>query len=105
MLFQDLSEVKALEEKIRRGKTLAAIGELSAGIAHEIRNCINPISGSVEVLQRELHVKGENARLLELIVRESERLDNFVRELLEYARERPLKAERTDASELVFEPS
>jgi two-component system sensor histidine kinase PilS (NtrC family) len=103
VLFQDLSEVKALEEKIRRGKTLAAIGELSAGIAHEIRNCINPISGSVEVLQRELKVKGENARLLELIVRESERLDNFVRELLEYARERPLKAERADASELVSE--
>ena len=101
VLFQDLSEVKALEERIRRGETLAAIGELSAGIAHEIRNCINPISGSAEVLQKELKVKGENARLLELIVRESERLDNFVRELLEYARERPLKAERTDGAELV----
>ncbi|HJS75284.1 MAG TPA: ATP-binding protein, partial [Vicinamibacteria bacterium] len=103
VLFQDLSEVKALEDRIRRGETLAAIGELSAGIAHEIRNCINPISGSVEVLQRELKVKGENARLLDLIVRESERLDNFIRELLEYARERPLKAERTDGAELVSE--
>ena len=103
VLFQDLSEVKALEDRIRRGETLAAIGELSAGIAHEIRNCINPISGSAEVLQRELKVKGENARLLDLIVRESERLDHFIRELLEYARERPLKAERTDVAELVSE--
>ena len=100
-LFQDLSEVRALEERIRRRETLAAIGELSAGIAHEIRNCLNPISGSVEVLQRELKVKGENARLLDLIVRESERLDNFIRELLDYARERPLKCETLDLTSLV----
>src|SRR5262245_54697025 len=92
-LFQDLSDVKAREERSRRRETLAAIGELSAGIAHEIRNCLNPISGSVEVLQKELRVDGENARLLDLIVRESERLDAFIRELLEYARERPLKTE------------
>ncbi|HEY2923406.1 MAG TPA: ATP-binding protein [Candidatus Eisenbacteria bacterium] len=100
-LFQDLSEVRALEDRIRRRETLAAIGELSAGIAHEIRNCLNPISGSVEVLQRELKVKGENARLLDLIVRESERLDNFIRELLDYARERPLKCETLDLAELL----
>ncbi len=100
-LFQDLSEVRALEDRIRRRETLAAIGELSAGIAHEIRNCLNPISGSVEVLQRELKVKGENARLLDLIVRESERLDNFIRELLDYARERPLKCETLDLTELL----
>jgi two-component system, NtrC family, sensor histidine kinase PilS len=102
-LFQDLSEVKALEDRIRRGETLAAIGELSAGIAHEIRNCLNPISGSVEVLQKELHVEGENARLLDLVVRESERLDRFVSELLEYARERPLKKEKVEAAALASE--
>jgi two-component system sensor histidine kinase PilS (NtrC family) len=100
-LFQDLSEVRALEERIRRRETLAAIGELSAGIAHEIRNCLNPISGSVEVLQRELKVKGENARLMDLVVRESERLDNFIRELLDYARERPLKCEDLDLETLL----
>jgi two-component system sensor histidine kinase PilS (NtrC family) len=103
VLFQDLSDVKALEERMRRGETLAAIGALSAGIAHEIRNCLNPISGSVEVLQKELKPKGENARLLELIVRESERLDRFIRELLEYARERPLKAETVNVGALISE--
>ena len=102
-LFQDLSEVKALEEKIRRGETLAAIGQLSAGIAHEIRNCLNPIAGSVEVLQRELKVEGENARLLDLIVRESDRLDRFIKELLDYARERPLRTEAVDAATLTGE--
>src|SRR5882672_6565904 len=102
-LFQDLSEVKALEDRIRRGETLAAIGELSDGIAHEIRNCLNPISGSVEVLQKELHVEGENARLLDLVIRESERLDKFISELLEYARERPLKTEKVEAAALASE--
>ncbi|HYR69627.1 MAG TPA: ATP-binding protein, partial [Candidatus Dormibacteraeota bacterium] len=102
-LFQDLSEVKALEDRIRRGETLAAIGELSAGIAHEIRNCLNPITGSVEVLQKELRVEGENARLLDLVVRESERLDRFVSELLEYARERPLKTEKVEVAALASE--
>jgi PAS domain S-box-containing protein len=100
-VFQDLSEVKNLEARIRRGETLAAIGELSAGIAHEIRNCLNPIAGSVEVLQRELRVTGENARLLELIVRESERLDSFIRELLDYARERPLQVETVEIGSLL----
>ena len=102
-LFQDLSQVKALEDRARRRETLAAIGELSAGIAHEIRNCLNPISGSVEVLQRELKVSGENARLLDLIVRESERLDTFIRELLDYARERPARLERLDCGGFVRE--
>jgi two-component system sensor histidine kinase PilS (NtrC family) len=100
-VFQDLSDVKDLEARIRHGETLAAIGELSAGIAHEIRNCLNPIAGSVEVLQRELKVSGENARLLELIVRESERLDSFIRELLDYARERPLQAETVEIGGLL----
>jgi two-component system sensor histidine kinase PilS (NtrC family) len=99
-IFQDLSDVKALEERIRRGETLAAIGELSAGIAHEIRNCLNPIAGSVEVLQKELKVSGENARLFDLILRESERLDNFIRELLDYARERPIRTEAVDIGAL-----
>lgn len=100
-VFQDLSEVKDLEARIRHGETLAAIGELSAGIAHEIRNCLNPIAGSVEVLQRELRVSGENARLLDLIVRESERLDSFIKELLDYARERPLHAETVELGGLL----
>ena len=102
-LFQDLSEVKSLEDRIRRGETLAAIGELSAGIAHEIRNCLNPIAGSVEVLQKELKVSGENARLFDLILRESESLDNFIRELLDYARERPIRTEAVDVGALARE--
>ena len=86
-VFADLSEFKAVEERARRSETLAAIGQLSAGIAHEIRNCLNPISGSVEYLQKELVLSGESAHLMGLIVTECDRLNRFVTELLDYARE------------------
>jgi PAS domain S-box-containing protein len=100
-VFADLSEFKAVEERARRSETLAAIGQLSAGIAHEIRNCLNPISGSVEYLQRELSLDGESAHLMGLISSECERLNRFVTELLEYAREPRFHFENLPVAELV----
>lgn len=100
-VFADLSEFKAVEERARRSETLAAIGQLSAGIAHEIRNCLNPISGSVEFLQKELTLDGENAHLMGLISQECERLNRFVTELLDYAREPRLHAESADLGDAI----
>jgi len=74
-IFSDLTDTKLLEEKIRQADRMAAVGELSAAIAHEIRNPLAAISGSVEVLESELSLTGENGRLLELIVKESNRLN------------------------------
>jgi two-component system sensor histidine kinase PilS (NtrC family) len=85
-IFQDLRETKKLEEKIRAADTMAAVGELSAAIAHEIRNPLAAISGSVEVLNSELKLAAENRRLMELIVRESSRLNNILSDFLTYAR-------------------
>ncbi len=79
--------------RARRNETLAEVGALAAGIAHELRNGLNPISGSVEYLQRELKPEGEGAVLMELIVRECARLNRFVTDLLNYARERDLAFE------------
>jgi two-component system sensor histidine kinase PilS (NtrC family) len=92
-VFQDLSEVREMERRARRHETLAEIGALSARIAHELRNGINPISGSVECLQRELNLEGENAVLMGLISRECARLNRFVTDLLNYSRERDLALE------------
>jgi two-component system sensor histidine kinase PilS (NtrC family) len=92
-VFQDLSEVREMERLARRNQTLAEVGALAAGIAHELRNGLNPISGSVELLQRELKVGGEHAELLDLISRESARLNRFVTDLLAYTRERDLVRE------------
>jgi two-component system sensor histidine kinase PilS (NtrC family) len=85
-IFSDLTEAKEMESKIRAADRLAAVGELSASIAHEIRNPLAAISGSVEILTSELSFHGENARLMELILKESQRLNNILTEFLTYAR-------------------
>lgn len=85
-IFRDLTETKQLEEKIRAADKMAAVGELSAAIAHEIRNPLAAISGSVEILKSELELSGENRRLLELIMKESTRLNNILSDFLMYAR-------------------
>ncbi len=85
-IFTDLSDAKRLEAKVRAHDRLAAVGELSASIAHEIRNPLAAISGSVELLKRELEVSNDSARLMDLIVKESDRLSVITTEFLEYAR-------------------
>jgi len=85
-IFSDLTEAKRLEAKVRTADRLAAIGELSASIAHEIRNPLASISGSVEVLKNELQLTGENERLMSLIVKESHRLSKILSGFLSYAR-------------------
>lgn len=87
-VFQDLTEVREMERRARRQKSLAELGALAAGIAHELRNGLTPISGSAEYLQRELRLEGENAVMIQLIARECARLNRFVTDLLGYARER-----------------
>jgi signal transduction histidine kinase len=82
-----------MERRARRNETLAEVGALAAGIAHELRNGLNPISGSVECLQRELKLEGENAVLMGLIATECTRLNRFVSDLLAYSRERDLALE------------
>lgn len=85
-IFQDLTEAKLMHEKIRHADRLAAVGELSACIAHEIRNPLAAISGSVEVLKNELVVAGDNEKLLSLILKESGRLNKILSDFLLYAR-------------------
>lgn len=85
-IFQNLTEAKKLEEKMRRADRLAAVGELSASIAHEIRNPLASISGSVEILSKELNLEGENHQLMNLIVKEASRLSNILTDFLVYAR-------------------
>ncbi|UCG60609.1 MAG: PAS domain S-box protein [Candidatus Zixiibacteriota bacterium] len=85
-IFSDLTEAKRLEAKMRTADRLAAVGELSASIAHEIRNPLAAIAGSVEVLKKDVQVSGEDERLMNLIIKESDRLTNILTEFLSYAR-------------------
>jgi two-component system sensor histidine kinase PilS (NtrC family) len=89
-VFQDLSSVLRMREQIRANDRLAAMGELSASIAHEIRNPLASIRGSVEMLASELSVDGENKNLMDLVLKESGRLNRLIEDFLEYARLKPL---------------
>ncbi len=100
-VFQDLSEVKKLEEKMRKADRLAAVGQLSANVAHEIRNPLSSIRGSVEVLKSELKLDGEEGKLMDLIVKESDRLNGILQDFLSFARPGKGKFEILDLRELV----
>jgi two-component system sensor histidine kinase PilS (NtrC family) len=89
LVFQDLTEVKSLSERIRLADRLAALGEMSAAIAHEIRTPLASICGSIEMLRDSLAPNKEDARLVELILKESDRLRNIIDHFLEFARSRP----------------
>jgi len=88
-VFQDLTEVKSLARRIRLADRLAALGELSAAIAHEIRTPLASICGSVEMLRESLKVGAEDGKLVELVVKESERLRKIIDHFLEFAKARP----------------
>jgi two-component system sensor histidine kinase PilS (NtrC family) len=91
LLYQDLTDVKKLEEEARSREKLAAVGQLAAGIAHEIRNPLASISGSAQMLGNDMRTGSSERRLVEIIVAESRRLSKILEEFLHYARPRPRK--------------
>jgi two-component system sensor histidine kinase PilS (NtrC family) len=90
VIFQDVSAVVRMEQELRRRERLAGVGELAASIAHEIRNPLAAISGSVELL-RSGGGEQESARLMEIVLREIGRLDALIRDFLQFARPAPPK--------------
>jgi two-component system sensor histidine kinase PilS (NtrC family) len=84
IVFQDLTEIASLEEQVRISERMAALGEMAAGMAHELRNPLAAISGCVQILGK--HADAEGRRLSEIAIRESERLNRIIRDFLEFAR-------------------
>ena len=89
LIFQDLTEVFELEQEVRRREKLAALGTMAAGLAHEIRNPLASMRGSVQVLASDLAVDDGSRRLTDIILRESERLNRTVTDFLTFARPAP----------------
>jgi len=85
-IFQDLTEARRLEERLRHEDRLAALGEFAAGLAHEIRNPLNAIKGSIDLLKDGVKPTGDDAKLIGLVARESDRLTNLVLDVLEFGR-------------------
>jgi two-component system, NtrC family, sensor histidine kinase PilS len=86
--FQDLTEITRLEEEVRLKEKMAVIGRMAAGIAHEIRNPLTAMRGSVEILRSHANLPPKDERLLEILIRESDRLNKFVGDFLDFARPR-----------------
>ena len=99
--FQDITTIRALEAEIKRGEQLAAVGRLSAAIAHEIRNPLASVSGSIQLLRAELALDDSNQRLMDIIAHEIERLNMIITDFLAYARPRPLQYDEVDIHKLL----
>lgn len=103
VIFNDLTEKKSMEERLRMNDRLRALGELSVGIAHEIRNPLASISGSIQVLKNELDLGGENLQLMEIVLRETERLNSLISDYLLFARPAKGKREMVNLSGVIAE--
>ena len=89
--FDDLTEIRRLEREVRMQDRLAAVGRLAAAIAHEIRNPLTSIAGSVGMLSGAAEMTEEQRQLLQIVTRESERLNNIVTDFLAYSRGKPFR--------------
>jgi len=86
LIFQDLTRLREMEEHVKRSDRLAAIGKMAAGIAHEIRNPLASISGSIEILKEELGDSTQNRTLMGIVLREIQRLNSLIADFLLFAR-------------------
>ncbi len=101
--FQDLTLIKQRESERQRQERLAAVGEMAAGIAHEIRNPLASMSGSIQLLRRELDLRDDQATLLDIVMRESQRLNDIIKNFLSYAGPQRVTRNRVDVARLVRE--
>jgi two-component system sensor histidine kinase PilS (NtrC family) len=92
LIFQDLTDMKKLEAELRLKDRMAAVGELSAGIAHEIRNPLAAIAGSVQVLRNSSSLTPQEQRLMSIVLKESERLNKSISDFLRFVRPQEKRA-------------
>ncbi len=99
--FQDLTDIRTMEESVRRKDRLAAVGRVAAGLAHEIRNPLGAMRGSIQVLEKQVEKDSAQSNLMEIILRESDRLNLIISDFLKYARPRTANFAEVDVNEAV----
>jgi two-component system sensor histidine kinase PilS (NtrC family) len=102
-VFKDLTQVRDMEEEMRRREWMATLGEMSAGMAHEIRNPLAALAGSMQMLRRDHPMNDTSGRLMDIAIREATRLDAIITEFLLYARPPALNLKECDVNALVTE--
>ena len=103
LIFQNITQIKQMEKTLEKSKNMALIGEMAAGWAHEVRNPLAAITGSIELLKDGLELKGTNKRLMEIVLRGKDQLENFVRNFLLLARSVPVSRELVDLNIVIEE--
>jgi PAS domain S-box-containing protein len=103
VVFSDLTEIKKLESQLEKSRRLAALGELAASLAHEIRNPLGALSGAFQILSSNTKMGEEDRSLLEIISREIHRLEYLVNDMLDYARPKKAEPDYIDLSKLIAE--
>ena len=99
--FQDLTEIRSMEESVRRKDRLAAVGRVAAGLAHEIRNPLGAMRGAIQVLESSIQPESAQSSLMEIILRESDRLNKIITNFLSYARPRVSNFSEIDVREAI----
>ena len=99
--FQDVTEARKQEREARIQQRLAAVGEMAAGIAHEIRNPLASMAGSIQILRQELPLSDDQSQLMDIVLRESERLNDTIRSFLAFAKPQRLASSRVDVRRVV----
>ena len=102
-VFKDLTQIRDLEDEMRRKDWLASLGEMSAGMAHEIRNPLGALAGAMQMLRKDLQADETSRRLMDIAVRESKRLDTIITEFLQYARPPALELAEYDLNKVLAE--
>lgn len=102
-VFQDLTQLKRLEEEMKHKEKMAAIGELSSNIAHEIKNPLASLKGSIEILKEDSVPRNYKERLMEIALNEMDRLDRIITDFLTYSRPALPEFKRFDLHELLDE--
>ncbi|MDH4096804.1 MAG: ATP-binding protein [Nitrospira sp.] len=102
-VFKDLTQIRDLEEEMRRKEWLANLGEMSAGMAHEIRNPLGALAGAMQMLRKDLQADETSQRLMDIAIREATRLDDIITEFLQYARPPALNVKEADLNKVLAE--
>jgi two-component system sensor histidine kinase PilS (NtrC family) len=93
VIFQDLTSIIKMEKSLEKSRRLAIIGEMAAGLAHEMRNPLASLGGSIQILKKDLSLNPVDERLMQIILRGKEQLDNIIKDFLLLARPAPGKKE------------
>jgi two-component system sensor histidine kinase PilS (NtrC family) len=100
-VFKDLTQIRYLEEEMRRREWLANLGEMSAGMAHEIRNPLGALAGAMQMLRQDVGSDETSQHLMDIAIREAKRLDNIITEFLQYARPPALNLSEHDLNKVL----